>query len=124
MLDVVKYYQPVVMGFDYLGGGEMKQPHISEKEITYSIRNLLKQFNIFHWKIHQGLGSTPGVPDIVGILKDGRFLGIEVKTERGVLSPHQERFLQNINDAGGIGFVARNLEDVIEKLNLKRGMLF
>lgn len=93
------------------------KPRILEKEITHSIRSLLKQFGIFHWKVWQGLGSTPGVPDIVGIY-DGRFMAIEVKTERGKLSPHQEKFIQNINAHGGIAFVARNIDDVIENLKL------
>jgi hypothetical protein len=102
----------------------MKKPHISEKEITYSIRSLLKQFGIFHYKNHGGLGSAPGLPDITGVLKDGRGFWIEVKTENGVLSPHQERFIENIISSGGIAFVARSIDDVVEKLNLKRGMLF
>ncbi len=97
----------------------MKQKTLSEKDITKQIRSLLKTFGIFHWKVWQGMGSVPGVPDIVGILADGRFLGIEVKTARGKLSPHQERFIQNINDAGGLAFVARSANDVIEKLGLQ-----
>lgn len=97
---------------------------LKEKDITHQIRSVLKTFGIFHWKVWQGMGSAPGVPDIVGILKDGRFLGIEVKTDRGRLSPHQERFIQNINDAGGLAFVARSVDDVIEKLDLKKRMLF
>jgi hypothetical protein len=97
---------------------------LKEKDITHQIRSVLKTFGIFHWKVWQGMGSAPGVPDIVGILKDGRFLGIEVKTQNGRLSPHQERFIQNINDAGGLAFVARSVDDVIEKLDLKKRMLF
>lgn len=102
----------------------MITPKTSEKEITHSIRSLLKQFGIFHYKNHGGLGSAPGLPDITGVLKDGRGFWIEVKTERGVLSPHQERFIANINDAGGIAFMARSVDEVIEKLELKKRMLF
>ena len=102
----------------------MKQ-HISETEITHSIWSLLKQFGIMHWKVFQSLGSTPGVSDIIAIEpKTGRIICIEVKTAKGILSPHQERFLQNINDAGGIGFCARSMDDVIEKLGLQKRMLF
>jgi len=102
----------------------MKQPTLKEADITKQIRNVLKTFRIFHWKVWQGLGSTPGVPDIVGIMPDGRFLGIEVKTAKGVLSDHQSKFIENINAAGGFAFVARSVDDVIEKLNLRKGMLF
>jgi len=97
---------------------------LKETDITKQIRNVLKTFGVFHWKVLQGMGSTPGVPDIVGILPDGKFLAIEVKTAKGRLSPHQERFIQNINDAGGLAFVARSPEDVIDKLGLKARMLF
>jgi hypothetical protein len=102
----------------------MKQPKISEKEITHSIRSLLKQFGIFHWKNFGGPMGEKGVPDILGILKDGRFLGIEVKTATGKLSPHQEKFIQSINNTGGVAFVARSVDDVVDKLGLQKRMLF
>ena len=97
---------------------------LKEKDITHQIRSVLKTFGIFHYKNHGGLGSAPGLPDITGCLKDGRGFWIEVKTDKGRLSPHQERFIQNINDAGGLAFVARSVDDVIEKLDLKKRMLF
>jgi len=97
---------------------------MKEKDITRQIRNVLKTFGIFHYKNHGGLGSAPGLPDITGVLKDGRGFWIEVKTAKGRLSPHQERFIANINDAGGLAFVARSVDDVIEKLDLKKRMLF
>ncbi len=91
---------------------------VTEKQITASIRQLLKNLGIFHYKQHQGLGSTPGVPDIVGIYK-GRYLGIEVKAPNGKLSPKQTIFLQTINDQGGIALVARSIEDVIRGLGIE-----
>lgn len=67
--------------------------------------------------------GAKGVPDILGCFQ-GKFLGIEVKTENGRLSPEQDRFIKNLNDAGGIAFVARSVDDVIEKLGLKARLLF
>ena len=90
----------------------------TEKQITGAIRQLLKTLGIFHWKVHQGLGCVPGVPDIIGIYQ-GRMLGIDIKTERGAVSDHQQGFLEAINREGGIGFVARSVDDVIEKLGLQ-----
>lgn len=90
---------------------------IPEKAVTASIRQLLKTFGIFHWKVAQGLGCVPGVPDIIGVYK-GRFLGIEVKAAGGVLSDHQKNFIDRINAEGGIAFVAKSLDDVIENLGL------
>lgn len=97
---------------------------MKEADVTKQIRSVLKTFGIFHWKVWQGMGSTPGVPDIVGVMPDGRFLGIEVKAPKGKVSDHQERFINNINATGGLAFVARSADDVIEKLGLKARMLF
>lgn len=90
----------------------------SEATITKSIRDLLARFQIFNWKNWGGPMGTKGVPDILGIYK-GQFLGIEVKTEKGKVQPEQEAFLENIRKHGGIGFVARSLDDVIDNLGLR-----
>lgn len=90
----------------------------TEAAITKSIRDLLNRLQIFNWKNWGGPMGTKGVPDILGIYK-GRFLGIEVKTEKGKVRPEQEEFLENIRRHGGIGFVARNLDDVIDNLGLQ-----
>ena len=95
----------------------MKNKPQTEKEITQSIRTLLKTFGIFHWKVWQGLGSQKGVSDIVGIYK-GKFFAIEVKTKKGKLNVHQENFLEAVVMNGGIGFVARSGEDVFEGLGI------
>jgi len=97
--------------------GTVPDPN-SEAAITKSIRDLLTRFQIYHWKNWGGMMGTKGVPDILGIYK-GQFLGIEVKTPKGKLSPEQETFLENIRKHGGIGFVARSIDDVIVNLGLQ-----
>jgi len=62
--------------------------------------------------------STPGVPDLICCFK-GRLIGIEIKSEKGIVSEYQKEFIDNINRAGGLAFVARSLEDVIEGLGLQ-----
>src|SRR5260221_14020117 len=57
-----------------------------------------------------------GVSDILGILNGGRFLAIEVKSKRGVLTIEQKIFLEEINHAGGIAFMAKSVDDVISQL--------
>ena len=59
----------------------------------------------------------PGCPDVLGQLKDGRLLGVEVKAPAGRLRPEQALFLERIRCAGGVAFVARDLRDVREQLN-------
>ena len=58
-----------------------------------------------------------GCPDVLGQLRDGRLLGVEVKAPKGKLRTEQAFFLARINTAGGIGFVARDCRDVIRELN-------
>ena len=59
----------------------------------------------------------PGCPDVLGQLKDGRLLGVEVKAKAGRLRTEQAVFLERIRCAGGVAFVARDLRDVCEQLN-------
>jgi hypothetical protein len=51
-----------------------------------------------------------GVSDILGII-GGRPLAIEVKSKTGRLTEHQREFLSFWRAAGGVGFVARSVED-------------
>lgn len=58
----------------------------------------------------------PGCPDVLGQMKDGRLLGVEVKAQAGRLRPDQALFLERIRCAGGVAFVARDLRDVLREL--------
>jgi hypothetical protein len=99
-----------------------KVPEQSEAQITKGIRGVLKFLGIWHFKLHQGLGSTPGIPDIVGIF-EGKPLYIEVKTRKGKLSDVQEQKIKEIQKAGGIAFVARSIDEVIDNLNVRSRFL-
>lgn len=58
-----------------------------------------------------------GCPDVLGQLKDGRLLGVEVKAAKGKLRPEQAVFLERIRAAGGLAFVARDCCDVLRELD-------
>ena len=58
----------------------------------------------------------PGCPDVLGQLKDGRFLACEVKAAKGRASPEQVAFLERIRGAGGVAFIAHSLRDVVREL--------
>ena len=47
-----------------------------------------------------------GVPDIIGITKDGRWVVAEVKTLNDTLSSDQITFLNDIKNAGGEAYIA------------------
>lgn len=109
-----------------------KKPEPFEKHIENQILSWLALKKIFAFKhdsvgifdpvkktyrIRNNVRTVRGVSDILGILPGGRFLAIEVKRPSGVVSEHQQTFLNAVNQAGGAGFVARSLQDVIDKLS-------
>ena len=94
------------------------KPLTPEAQLTRSIRYVLKMAGCFHWKQWQGLGSFPGVSDILGIWQ-GKLLAIEIKAPKGNISDHQQVFIDRINAEGGLAFVARDIDTVIEKLGLQ-----
>ncbi len=57
-----------------------------------------------------------GCPDVLGMLTDGRLLGVEVKAAKGKLRPEQAVMLERIAGAGGVAFVARDCRDVYREL--------
>lgn len=55
-------------------------------------------------------GSINGVPDIV-VIKDGKYIGLEVKTKKGRQSKYQKEFQEKLEKAGGLYYIVRSLED-------------
>ena len=101
---------------------------ILEKHVQKAILDYLRLKKIFCWKnstvgIKKENGSYipsgfRGVSDILGILPGGRFLAIEVKRDRASMQKitvEQFDFLANINQRGGLGFVASSIDDVIKQ---------
>lgn len=56
-----------------------------------------------------------GVSDILGVM-NGRFIAIEVKSAKGRVTPEQKLFIDQVNACGGLGFVARSVADVAERI--------
>ncbi len=58
-----------------------------------------------------------GLSDIIGLLRDGRFLAVEAKRSKGgVVSPEQREFLASVAECGGVAFIARSAADVKRNL--------
>lgn len=58
-----------------------------------------------------------GCSDVVGQLKDGRWLACETKSATGRLTADQQLFLDTVNQHGGLAFVARSVDDVMRALD-------
>lgn len=62
-------------------------------------------------------GLCVGSSDVIGISPDGRFLAVEVKTDKGKPSPDQIRFIEAIKRKGGIAGIARSASDAVALLS-------
>lgn len=54
-----------------------------------------------------------GCSDVIGQLRDGRFLAVEVKRPGGKVTDDQSAFLDRVATHGGVGFVAYGVDDVM-----------
>lgn len=104
---------------------------IPESYIEAQIFNYLKSAGIYCWK-NDSVGifdpkrkcyrksNNPnrinGVSDILGVLPGGILLAVEVKSAKGVVSDDQKKFISAVISLGGIGFVARSVEEVRLKI--------
>jgi hypothetical protein len=53
-----------------------------------------------------------GCPDIMGMLRDGRYLAIECKRADGRVRPEQWQHITQAADHGAVAIIARSVEDV------------
>lgn len=60
-------------------------------------------------------GQKPGVPDLCCVV-NGRSVFLEVKTEKGVVSPRQTYEMKGIQAARGVAVVVRSVEEAIQAI--------
>lgn len=103
---------------------------MTESQLVNTIIEELLYSKIFCWRTNntptydakrQVYRSMPkfamhGVPDISGVLPDGRALFIEVKLPKGKLSTAQQIFLARAGMLGALAFEARSPQDVHRQL--------
>lgn len=71
-------------------------------------------------KVRFGLGI--GSADLVGLVHGtGRFVGVEVKTPSGRLSPEQRLWGDVVERHGGLYVVARSVDDALAALDRAAG---
>ena len=60
-------------------------------------------------------GLHVGSSDLIGwrtVNRVAQFVAVEVKTAKGITTKAQQQFLQAVIRAGGIGIIARSVEDL------------
>ena len=67
----------------------------SEREFQSEVIKLAKQGNWLVYHTKNSKGSQPGFPDLV-LVRDGRLIFMELKTERGRVSADQKKWLTEL----------------------------
>lgn len=65
--------------------------------------------------VREAAATKRGVSDLI-ICYRGRFVAIETKDDTGVPSPHQNKFILNVRDAGGVADVVTTVEQAFALL--------
>lgn len=84
------------------------------------------------WRNNTGVGRTlsgqrvirfglVGSADLLGILRGGRFLAVEVKTAKGRQSEAQRNFQRMIESMGGVYVLARDVQTVVDVIDEETG---
>ncbi len=88
-----------------------------EGEVKKKVEEILRRYEVWYFKpVNFGYGKV-GVPDFICCV-NGKFLGIETKAEKGVLTINQQHQIEGIKQAGGMACVVKpkdisSLEEVI-----------
>lgn len=88
-----------------------------ETLLKRDIKRVLSAFGWFNWHNRQGLGSYPGIPDIIATRK-GQILFIEAKSKRGKQSPKQKAFQENLEYHGFTYLLIDDIKDLICVLDM------
>jgi Holliday junction resolvase len=97
----------------------MGKDTLKEFVLESQIIEYLRRLGAVVFKTHDSRHrpAETGVPDIVACL-DGVFIAVEVKAEGGRLSRAQEKIMAACREALGTVIIARNLDDVMQRIEL------
>ena len=82
-----------------------------ETLVKREIRQCLSMYGWDFFPILQGMGSQPGVPDLIAF-KSGRVLFIEAKTAKGAQSPAQVAMQARLEAQGCAYVIIKSFEDM------------
>lgn len=87
----------------------------TEKDIQRGVISALKAHGWFVQRNQQGLGSTPGRPDLEAY-KQSCTLFVECKSPRGKVSPHQQTYFETLTRQGMKVLIAADVEVFCQEL--------
>lgn len=114
-----------MFGFDVAPARTNDRP---EAAALMEVLKALRHHPAIAWAERQNTGAAQvggrfvrfgwrGCSDVIGMLKDGRLLAVEVKAPSGKLRAEQAEFLSLVRRFGGVAFVARNAADVLREIS-------
>lgn len=96
-----------------------------EAELAKYAKAAFVKSDLVHWRVSNGpvlhkIGTRTimkkshiaGFPDWAGITFYGVFWALELKTSKGKIAPHQQRWIDRINATGGIAEIARSFDEI------------
>jgi len=105
---------------------------VTEKQIQKTILDFLHYHPNIAWVERMNVGAHvvidrngrrfiryafKGCSDVIGQLKNGKLLAVEVKSQKGKLTIYQSEFLKKVNDNGGVALVVRSVDELENHLN-------
>jgi len=101
---------------------------MKESDLLSYALTILKRSGLVAWRVPNGpvmhsinggqkvFKKSPikGFPDIAGVMGNGKFFAIEVKTPKGRLSPEQVEWIAKLNMSGAMAVVLRSRQEIDE----------
>jgi hypothetical protein len=101
----------------------MRRPGASESQVLTAVLALLRRHPAVAWVERMNVAAFEaddryikcgfvGLSDVLGQMKDGRLLAVEVKREvGGRVSPAQQAFIDRVRAHGGVSGVVRSADE-------------
>lgn len=88
---------------------------ITEKQFEGQVKDLAKLFGYLYYHTWRSIHSPGGFPDVV-MVRGERIIMAELKSEKGVISPKQEEWLEALKETPVEVFLWRASDEAIEEI--------
>jgi len=102
---------------------------MKESELLSYAHTCLKQSGLVFWRVPNGpvfhsiggrvirkCSPVKGFPDLAGVFPSGKFWAIELKTDKGRLSPEQKDWIKYLEEVGYCAKVCKGADDAKEQI--------